>query len=324
MFNGYCWQTRILEVRPDRLPPEFEQHAPPPPASFAIGGGYNSAPPPQGFLQPGGHHSQPYPPLAHHSPALNAVQAISRTASPYGQQLHAMPSNGHPTAIGPASNAGSSIFPSSSSTIGGASPALIPASVSGGSSSNTYLTSPIPAASAPSSSSSSTTTGAVGPLRPYSSNASRGAGGGMTPKLGRASPAPPTQPSAPSHISRSASPFRSGAGITNGASSSGVRLDAPPGAMGSHPSAVLPSHFAGQVSQQQHFPHGAPQQPQKAPTRAGGGGLPTGGRVLFVGNLPFHIQWQDLKDLFRTAGNIIRACAYSALTIFHKAPSSAR
>lgn len=28
MFNGYNWQTRILEVRPERLPPEYEQHAP--------------------------------------------------------------------------------------------------------------------------------------------------------------------------------------------------------------------------------------------------------------------------------------------------------
>ncbi|KAJ4490184.1 hypothetical protein J3R30DRAFT_3399592 [Lentinula aciculospora] len=30
-------------------------------------------------------------------------------------------------------------------------------------------------------------------------------------------------------------------------------------------------------------------------------------RNLFVGNLPFHCQWQDLKDLFRQAGTIIRA-----------------
>ena len=35
--------------------------------------------------------------------------------------------------------------------------------------------------------------------------------------------------------------------------------------------------------------------------------LPYPGRVLFVGNLPFHCQWQDLKDLFRAAGNIQRA-----------------
>ncbi|KAI8368303.1 uncharacterized protein BYT42DRAFT_586086 [Radiomyces spectabilis] len=30
-------------------------------------------------------------------------------------------------------------------------------------------------------------------------------------------------------------------------------------------------------------------------------------RQLFVGNLPFHCQWQDVKDLFRNAGNILRA-----------------
>ncbi|KAF8549137.1 RNA-binding domain-containing protein [Imleria badia] len=33
----------------------------------------------------------------------------------------------------------------------------------------------------------------------------------------------------------------------------------------------------------------------------------TGMRTLFVGNLPFHIQWQDLKDLFRAAGAVTRA-----------------
>ncbi|KAI6040935.1 hypothetical protein EDC04DRAFT_2566304 [Pisolithus marmoratus] len=32
-----------------------------------------------------------------------------------------------------------------------------------------------------------------------------------------------------------------------------------------------------------------------------------GMRSLFVGNLPFHIQWQDLKDLFRAAGSVARA-----------------
>ncbi|KAI6148682.1 hypothetical protein BKA82DRAFT_120994 [Pisolithus tinctorius] len=32
-----------------------------------------------------------------------------------------------------------------------------------------------------------------------------------------------------------------------------------------------------------------------------------GMRSLFIGNLPFHIQWQDLKDLFRAAGSVARA-----------------
>ncbi|KAF9544700.1 hypothetical protein CPC08DRAFT_618645, partial [Agrocybe pediades] len=34
---------------------------------------------------------------------------------------------------------------------------------------------------------------------------------------------------------------------------------------------------------------------------------PNSCRNLFVGNLPFHCQWQDLKDLFRQAGTILRA-----------------
>ncbi|KAI9022478.1 hypothetical protein DFJ74DRAFT_669601 [Hyaloraphidium curvatum] len=44
----------------------------------------------------------------------------------------------------------------------------------------------------------------------------------------------------------------------------------------------------------------------------GGGGLPSDSasmqqRTLYVGNLPYSVQWQDLKDLIRQAGNIVRA-----------------
>ena len=46
----------------------------------------------------------------------------------------------------------------------------------------------------------------------------------------------------------------------------------------------------------------APMPPHAPPTS-----LPFPGRVLFIGNLPFNCQWQDLKDLFRAAGNIQRA-----------------
>jgi len=31
------------------------------------------------------------------------------------------------------------------------------------------------------------------------------------------------------------------------------------------------------------------------------------GRQVFVGNLPYHTSWQDLKDTFRAAGSVIRA-----------------
>lgn len=30
-------------------------------------------------------------------------------------------------------------------------------------------------------------------------------------------------------------------------------------------------------------------------------------RSLYVGNLPYSVQWQDLKDLMRNAGNVVRA-----------------
>jgi RNA recognition motif-containing protein len=58
----------------------------------------------------------------------------------------------------------------------------------------------------------------------------------------------------------------------------------------------------------------------RAPFRAGGaappppptfGAPPAGAAVpgtqLFVTNLPYQVGWQDLKDLFRSAGNVIRA-----------------
>ncbi|KAI8893860.1 hypothetical protein BC833DRAFT_606995 [Globomyces pollinis-pini] len=34
---------------------------------------------------------------------------------------------------------------------------------------------------------------------------------------------------------------------------------------------------------------------------------PANGHSVFVGNLPFSVSWQDLKDLFRECGNVIRA-----------------
>ncbi|KAJ3148434.1 hypothetical protein HDU89_004765 [Geranomyces variabilis] len=40
---------------------------------------------------------------------------------------------------------------------------------------------------------------------------------------------------------------------------------------------------------------------------ASAGGSSIAGRQLFVGNLPFTVQWQELKDLFREAGSVLRA-----------------
>ncbi|KAF8543058.1 hypothetical protein BDD12DRAFT_822656 [Trichophaea hybrida] len=38
-----------------------------------------------------------------------------------------------------------------------------------------------------------------------------------------------------------------------------------------------------------------------------GGGAGAGGRQIYVSNLPYTVGWQDLKDLFRQAGAVIRA-----------------
>ncbi|KAI9094349.1 hypothetical protein DFS34DRAFT_629094 [Phlyctochytrium arcticum] len=40
---------------------------------------------------------------------------------------------------------------------------------------------------------------------------------------------------------------------------------------------------------------------------AGGSSRPTVGRQIFVANLPYIVAWQDMKDLFRQAGSVVRA-----------------
>ncbi|KAJ3165976.1 hypothetical protein HK101_012055 [Irineochytrium annulatum] len=58
-----------------------------------------------------------------------------------------------------------------------------------------------------------------------------------------------------------------------------------------------------------HQSHGYPTPPNtsNASPMGGGGGGATAGRVLFVGNLPFTVQWQELKDHFRQFGAVQRA-----------------
>lgn len=50
-----------------------------------------------------------------------------------------------------------------------------------------------------------------------------------------------------------------------------------------------------------HSPYGVPNGGRSSPAPA------FTDRQLFVGNIPFNCQWQDLKDLFRAAGSILRA-----------------
>ncbi|ETW77880.1 hypothetical protein HETIRDRAFT_242526, partial [Heterobasidion irregulare TC 32-1] len=71
-------------------------------------------------------------------------------------------------------------------------------------------------------------------------------------------------------------------------------LDNPPGSgfTGSATAATLANASLGSIM---------------ANSNAAAGGWGAMSRNLFVGNLPFHCQWQDLKDLFRQAGTILRA-----------------
>lgn len=59
MFNGYSWQTRILEVRPDRLPPEFDNSLGAPQGT-PFSGGVGNGPSPLGASSfgPSGQNTQ--------------------------------------------------------------------------------------------------------------------------------------------------------------------------------------------------------------------------------------------------------------------------
>ncbi|VDC01561.1 unnamed protein product [Peniophora sp. CBMAI 1063] len=52
---------------------------------------------------------------------------------------------------------------------------------------------------------------------------------------------------------------------------------------------------------------GPPPRPSHHNSFSGGGPPSNPGNQLYVGNLPYQAGWQDLKDLFRSAGNIVRA-----------------
>lgn len=85
------------------------------------------------------------------------------------------------------------------------------------------------------------------------------------------------------------------------------------------PNSNPPSSLAGSHSSQVHinpalncYGHPQPYLPHHMPnTHANRATYPANpgfsSRLLYVSNLPFNFQWQDLKDLFRQAGNILRA-----------------
>ncbi|KAJ3334358.1 hypothetical protein HDU76_000051 [Blyttiomyces sp. JEL0837] len=56
-----------------------------------------------------------------------------------------------------------------------------------------------------------------------------------------------------------------------------------------------------------HHPRGGHFGGGGRPFRGGGGGGAEPGKTVFVANLPYIVAWQDLKDLFRQAGAVVRA-----------------
>jgi hypothetical protein len=69
MFNGYNWQTRVLEVRPDRLPPEMD--------------GLNGTTPPMssGIQNPMMPYGSAMTPIQGSFPSEDPMNMLSRPAS---------------------------------------------------------------------------------------------------------------------------------------------------------------------------------------------------------------------------------------------------
>ncbi|RPA95070.1 RNA-binding domain-containing protein [Choiromyces venosus 120613-1] len=71
--------------------------------------------------------------------------------------------------------------------------------------------------------------------------------------------------------------------------------------------------FTGQQNTRPPYPGGPPGgggYPGGGYSGGGGGGVGVpgaGGRQIYVSNLPYTVGWQDLKDLFRQAGSVVRA-----------------
>ncbi|WWC57933.1 uncharacterized protein I303_100468 [Kwoniella dejecticola CBS 10117] len=318
-YNGYTWQTRTLEVRPDRLPPEYEPQThhvahPHRPGVFA----YHSS----------GH--PPYPMSSHLAPQNSWIPGPNRPPFPGGaghSGSHGMLMSGlAPAPMAPPMGiSGSSPISSSQSPHSLYPSVSLPISVqnTGGQ--------PYPqlAASPLAGSLSAGTT----PL-PVQNHIRRES---HTPFSHSTSPDPSVAVPAP----RSTSPRPPlGESTSRPASSQGKPISPgrapPPGNLGSLP----PPPFAGvstvvspSGSHQALAPAGPPstgseglgRSPPAVPRAPAGiapipqlEGLAHQGmglgppetlhdRVIFVSNLPLSIQWQDLKDLLRPAGTIIRA-----------------
>ncbi|WWC85695.1 uncharacterized protein L201_000561 [Kwoniella dendrophila CBS 6074] len=350
-YNGYTWQTRTLEVRPDRLPPEYE--------------------PQNHILQQQPHpHSNQHP----HRPPVFAYHSSGHAPFPMSGHLTSQPNwmpghGGRPSFPGGPGHTGSHPFLLPGSTLSSlgthSSPLAPPMTLSG--------SSPIPTSQTPSASLypavslpiSAQNTG--GHPLPYPQLAASPLAGSLTagtpqphPQTGihsrRESQAPfshsiSPDPHIPQPHPKSTSPAPdiavgasrpstghdkptpppSSISLVRGDSSSGRAP--PPGNLGALPpppfgavkavisptsssQGLAPSGPSASTDEIGQSPSAIPRVPvAPIPQLEGlahqGMGLGPPGtlhdRVIFVSNLPLSVQWQDLKDLLRPAGTIIRA-----------------
>lgn len=273
-FNGFMWQTRTLEVRPDRLPPEYEpqphvHHKPmfgfmPPPMHNFPGGG--------GPFRPhvGPPFGGPFPP--HLGPASSHAgpQAFGRSSALANHAPPAIPP------IGASPLAGSL----TSGTSGAAGAPGAPGNVGGGGAwSHSGHSTLAPFGALPVSDQNplplrSKSPGSLAPSRlPSDPTTASPANDDLLARSGRIPP--PFSNALSPEVSTA--PLRR---LSGGQDAAPTLPIAPP--------AIALNGLAGQAKDL-----GAP--------------ATLVDRVVFVKNLSLATQWQDLKDLFRPAGVVIRA-----------------
>ncbi|OCF33134.1 hypothetical protein I316_05179 [Kwoniella heveanensis BCC8398] len=344
-YNGYTWQTRTLEVRPDRLPPEYEPqqtHMPHPiqhhnqhqhghqnqhPQHH-----HNSRPGMFGFhsLPTGGH---PYPLHGYLAPQGGGWEGGHGGRPPFppsqgsGSGSHGllMPGLGHSPAAPPMGLSGSSPVLSSQSPAAMFGSVSLPLSVQ-----NTGpqpypqlaaspLAGSLSAGTGPSS--SINLAGGSESLTPFSHGSSPDP---VVSHLRSTSPAPAMARTGSRPVSTNGQPLPGSSpatDVTNRAPAPGAlgTLPQPPFAQ---PKAVVPptgsTNEAGPRADTTGIspsisnripPVAAIPQLEGLAHQGMGLGPPETlhDRVIFVSNLPLSMQWQDLKDLLRPAGHIIRA-----------------
>ncbi|WVW81670.1 hypothetical protein I302_103665 [Kwoniella bestiolae CBS 10118] len=289
-YNGYTWQTRTLEVRPDRLPPEYEPqtHAPHPhrPGVFPFHSSGHPPFPMSGHLtpQPSWIPGQGRPPFPGHTgshglliPGMGPSPVAPPTALSGSSPI---PSSQSPNSLYPSLSLPISVQNTGGHGHGQPYPQLAASPLAGSLSAGTMNThtspDPNPSIPLPRSTSPNPTS------RPTSSHSKP-----TSPAKGERAPPPGTLGPLPPPPFAVVSPALSNAGL---AGAGAERLGPSPPTVPHAPIAPIPQ-LEGLAHQ----------------------GLGLGppdtlhDRVIFVSNLPLSVQWQDLKDLLRPAGTIIRA-----------------